>query len=101
MFYGGLVRRKNVLSVLMQCIFLMGLMTVVWALWGYSLSFGGSGAWIGNGEFLFMQNVEAYWDDATGQRVFPMEGDITRLTHMLFQGMFFCHYSSVDMWRVR
>ncbi|MEO0531848.1 MAG: ammonia channel protein, partial [Planctomycetota bacterium] len=38
MFYGGLVRRKNVLSVLMQCVFLMGLMTVLWALYGYSLA---------------------------------------------------------------
>ena len=41
LFYSGLVRRKNVLSVMMQCVFLMGLMTVVWALWGYSLAFGG------------------------------------------------------------
>ena len=32
MFYGGLVRKKNVLSVMMQCVFLMGLMTVIWAL---------------------------------------------------------------------
>ena len=49
MFYSGLVRKKNVLGVMMQCIFLMGLMTVVWALWGYSLAFGGQGeAWIGN-----------------------------------------------------
>ena len=41
MFYGGLVRKKNVLGVVMQCVFLMALMTVVWALWGYSLAFGG------------------------------------------------------------
>src|SRR5262245_7137101 len=41
MFYSGLVRKKNVLSVMMQCLFLMGLLTVVWGLWGYSLSFGG------------------------------------------------------------
>ncbi len=41
MFYGGLVRKKNVLGVMMQCIFLMALMTVIWALWGYSLCFGG------------------------------------------------------------
>ena len=39
LFYSGLVRKKNVLGVMMQCIFLMGLMTVVWALWGYSLAF--------------------------------------------------------------
>ena len=41
MFYGGLVRKKNVLGVMMQCIFLMGLMTVIWGLYGYSLAFGG------------------------------------------------------------
>ena len=33
LFYGGLVRRKNIISVLMQCFFLMGLMSIVWALW--------------------------------------------------------------------
>ena len=41
MFYGGLVRKKNVLGVMMQCIFLMGMMSVIWALCGYSLAFGG------------------------------------------------------------
>ena len=72
MFYSGLVRKKNVLSVMMQCLFLMGLMTVIWALWGYTLAFGGSGGeegyspWIGNMEYLMMNNVEAYWDDAAG-----------------------------------
>ncbi len=40
LFYGGLVRKKNILSVMMQCIFLMGLMSVVWAVVGYSLAFG-------------------------------------------------------------
>lgn len=91
MFYGGLVRKKNVLSVMMQCVFLMAIMTVVWALWGYSLSFGGGAdnPWIGNGEFLFMQNVARQWDAATNAPVTPMEGAIPRLTHMLFQGMFF------------
>ena len=39
-FYGGLVRRKNVLSVLMQCMFILCLVTVQWILFGYSLSFG-------------------------------------------------------------
>ncbi len=39
-FYGGLVRRKNVLSVLMQCIFILCLITIQWVLFGYSLSFG-------------------------------------------------------------
>jgi Amt family ammonium transporter len=87
LFYSGLVRKKNVLSVMMQCVFLMALMSVVWSLWGYSLSFGGSGGWLGNGEFLFLRNVQCAWQDA-GIFV-PMEGKIPRLTHMLFQGMFF------------
>ena len=83
MFYSGLVRKKNVLSVMMQCVSLMALMTVVWALWGYSLSFGGSGAWIGDGEFLAMRNVQLEYGAPP-----PVEGTLPRLTHMLFQGMF-------------
>lgn len=91
MFYGGLVRKKNVLSIVMQCIFLMALMTVIWALWGYSLAFGGGAdnPVIGNGEFLFMNNVARQWDAAAAAPMTPMEGAIPRLTHMLFQGMFF------------
>lgn len=93
MFYGGLVRRKNILSVLMQCIFLMGLMTVLWALYGYSLAFGGDGAYIGNGDYFFMKDVARSWDESAGAAVEPMldlDGSkIPLLTHMLFQGMFF------------
>lgn len=90
MFYGGLVRRKNVLSVMMQCVFLMGLMTVVWALYGYSLAFGGDdGGWVGNGDYLFMNGVQREWSEAAGEPITPMFGDMTMLTHMLFQGMFF------------
>lgn len=89
MFYGGLVRKKNVLGVMMQCLFLMGLMTVLWALYGYSLAFGGDDPYIGNGDYLFMKDVQRTWDDATGTIIEPMEGGIPRLTHMLFQGMFF------------
>jgi Amt family ammonium transporter len=40
LFYGGLVRRKNVLSILMQCMFILGLVSVTWVLIGYSLAFG-------------------------------------------------------------
>jgi Amt family ammonium transporter len=86
-FYSGLVRKKNVLGVMMQCMFLMGLMSVIWSLWGYSLAFGGSGGWLGNGEYLFLNNVQSEWRD--GAPYVPMEGSIPRLTHMLFQGMFF------------
>jgi Amt family ammonium transporter len=89
MFYGGLVRRKNVLSVMMQMVFLMGLMTIIWAIYGYSLAFGGGGdgSWIGNGDYLFMNGVQREWNGA--EPVTPMEGRMTRMTHMLFQGMFF------------
>jgi Amt family ammonium transporter len=98
MFYGGLVRKKNVLGVMMQCFFLMGLMTIIWALYGYSLAFGGDAAdpdntgynkWIGNGDFLFMKDVTLSWDEDAGAAVQPTELKIPRLTHMLFQGMFF------------
>ncbi len=89
MFYGGLVRRKNVLSVMMQCICLMGLMTVIWATYGYSLAFGGDGGWVGNGDYLFMNGVQREWNEALGEPLTPMEGEMARLTHMLFQGMFF------------
>jgi Amt family ammonium transporter len=94
LFYSGLVRKKNVLGVMMQCVFLMGLMTVVWALWGYSLSFGGDGAWVGDGEYLFMQNVARSWDEQAQAPMTPMFNAeenyrIPMLTHMLFQGMFF------------
>ncbi len=87
MFYGGLVRRKNVLSVMMQCVFLMGLMTFIWAIYGYSFAFGGDGGWFGNFDYLFMNGVERQWNGV--EPVTPMEGSMTRLTHMLFQGMFF------------
>ncbi|MCO6457814.1 MAG: ammonium transporter [Pirellulaceae bacterium] len=92
MFYSGLVRRKNVLSVMMQCVFLMGLMTVVWALWGYSLSFGGvpdsqefpHNPYVGSLQYIFMNNVQIAADGTA-----PMAGNIPELTFMAFQGMFF------------
>jgi len=89
LFYSGLVRKKNVLGVIMQCVFLMALMTVIWALWGYTLSFGGSGPYIGNFDYLLMNNVQAPWEN--GEPKIPMYPGLTipTLTHMLFQGMFF------------
>lgn len=94
MFYGGLVRKKNVLGVMMQCVFLMGLMTVIWGTYGYSLAFGGTDKYIGNADYLFMKGVQRHYDASTNSVVTPMfnEGQpfqIPRLTHMLFQGMFF------------
>ena len=56
-FYGGMVRRKNVLGMLMQNIFAMGLISVLWAAIGFSLAFGGTNGWIGNLDFALLKNV--------------------------------------------
>ncbi|MEA3077854.1 MAG: ammonium transporter, Amt family [Actinomycetota bacterium] len=58
-FYGGMVRSKNVLGMLMQNIFAMGLLAVLWALVAFSLAFGdfGNGGWIGNLDFVGLKNV--------------------------------------------
>ena len=48
-FYGGLVRAKNVLNLMMQCFMVMGLVSITWVLWGYSIAFGPSiGGFVGN-----------------------------------------------------
>jgi ammonium transporter, Amt family len=48
-FYGGLVRRKNILSTIIQCMVIFAVVSLVWALWGYTLVFGPTvGGWIGN-----------------------------------------------------
>ena len=91
LFYGGLVRKKNILGVMMQCIFLMGLMSVVWALWGYSLAFGKDilGGFVGGGEYLLLNGVIPHWDAALNKAVVPAAGSIPRSVHMVFQMMFF------------
>ena len=58
LFYGGLVRQKNVLAIMMQSFALMALITVLWALVGYSLCFG-TGRFIGNFELAFLRGVGA------------------------------------------
>jgi Amt family ammonium transporter len=91
LFYGGLVRKKNVLSILMQCAFLTGVMSIVWALWGYSLAFAPdvAGGLIGGGDYLLLNNVIPTWDASTQSPFVPLEGSIPRALHMAFQMMFF------------
>ena len=90
MFYGGLVRKKNILGVMMQCIFLVGVMSLVWALWGYSLVFsgdlGGAG-FIGDFGYAGLNGVIPTWEN--GQQVIPQVAAIPRSVHMIFQMMFF------------
>ncbi len=57
LFYGGLVRAKNVLSVLMQVLTVFSLLLLLWVVYGYSLAFSGGGAVIGNFHKLFLHGV--------------------------------------------
>ena len=57
LFYGGMVRSKNVLSVLVQVITVFSLLVVLWIFYGYSLAFSGEGAWLGNLDKLFLKGV--------------------------------------------
>ena len=60
LFYGGLVRAKNVLSVLVQCFVIACVVSILWVVYGYSLSFGDGGsmnAWIGGLDNAFLANV--------------------------------------------
>lgn len=59
LFYGGLVRSKNMLSVLMQVMVVFSLISVLWAVYGYSLAFGGEGLIFGNFDKLFLKGVTA------------------------------------------
>lgn len=77
LFYGGLVRKKNILGTMMQSFAMMALMTLLWALYGYSLSFGSGNMFIGGFEYAFMSGVGT-----------EPNGTIPHLTFMVFQLMF-------------
>jgi ammonium transporter, Amt family len=57
LFYGGLVRKKNILGTMMQSFAMMGMVTILWALVGYSLAFGHGNAFIGGFEHVFLKGV--------------------------------------------
>ena len=57
LFYGGLARSKNMLSVLVQVFVIFSLITVLWALYGYSLTFGGEGQFFGGLDKLFLKGI--------------------------------------------
>ena len=57
LFYGGLVRRKNILGTMMQSFAMMGLVTIIWAIVGYSLAFGHGNWFIGGFEHVFLRGV--------------------------------------------
>ncbi|SUZ92132.1 uncharacterized protein METZ01_LOCUS44986 [marine metagenome] len=78
LFYGGLVRSKNVLSVLMQCISIACLASLLWLAIGYSLAFGDGNAWIGDTSRLFLLGVERD----------TLSGDIPETVFFAFQMTF-------------
>ena len=81
-FYGGLVRRKNIVSTVMYSFVSMGLVGIVWVLWGYSLAFGPDiGGFVGNLEWFGLENVSA---DEPG----PYADNIPHQAFMIFQAMF-------------
>jgi len=82
LFYGGLARRKNILSLLMQCFFIMCLISLQWVLYGYSLAFApdaGHGL-IGGLQWVGLNNV--------GPAAGPYSDKIPHLAFMIFQAMF-------------
>ena len=88
-FYGGLVRRKNVLTILMQCFMLTCLISLQWVLFGYSLSFGPDvKGMIGNLSWAGLKGVSfdtPHWDVATAS---SYAGTIPHQAFMIFQMMF-------------
>jgi ammonium transporter, Amt family len=81
LFYGGLVRRKNVLATMMQSFAMMAIVTVLWAIAGYTLSFGSGNLFIGGLQNVFLRGVGALPDP-------DYAPTIPQQTFMIFQLMF-------------
>ena len=81
LFYGGLVRKKNVLATMMQSFALMAIITIVWAVIGYSLSFGTGNSFVGAFNHIFLRGV-GLQPDADYSATIPQQ------TFMVYQLMF-------------
>jgi len=84
LFYGGLVRSKNMLSVLMQCFMIFSLVTVLWTLYGYSLAFTEGNAYIGGWDRLLMKGLTVEANAAT----FSKGVVVPELGYFAFQAAF-------------
>ncbi len=78
LFYGGMVRRKNVLSSMMHSFVAMGIIAVEWVIIGYSLAFGTGNWFIGGFEHVFLRGIDLY----------STSGTIPTYAFIVFQGMF-------------
>ena len=79
LFYGGMVRRKNVLGTIMQSFFLVALISVQWVIWGYSLAFHPGNSFLGGTDWFFLKNIGV---------VNPGAPTIPHYAFVLFQAMF-------------
>src|SRR3954467_13946393 len=80
-FYGGMVRAKNVLAMLMQNFFSLGLVSVLWAVVAYSLAFGGTGKWVGTFYFAWLKYPAGAFPPGLALTIPP-------LLYMAYQMMF-------------
>ncbi len=78
-FYGGMVRRKNVLATIMQSFFLVALISVQWVIWGYSVAFGPGNDFAGGFSWMMLNNIGA---------INPAAPTIPHYAFMIFQAMF-------------
>ena len=81
LFYGGLVRRKNILGTMMQSFAMMGLVTILWAIAGYSLAFGHGNMFVGGFEHFFLRGVSLSPNP-------DYAATIPEQTYMIYQLMF-------------
>jgi len=93
MFYGGLVRTKNVLGTMMHSFAAMGIMAVLWVAVGYAMSFGSNvlGGWFGwNSDYFFLKGIdETIMDAGVPEYVFSMfQGKFAMITPALIAGAF-------------
>ncbi|EKY3231155.1 ammonium transporter AmtB [Cronobacter malonaticus] len=80
LFYGGLIRAKNVLSMLTQVSVAFALVCVLWVVYGYSLAFGSGGSFFGNMDWLLLKGI----------KITDLMGTFYQYIHVAFQGSFAC-----------
>lgn len=93
MFYGGLVRTKNVLGTMMHSYAAMGIMTILWIIFGYSMCFGSNvlGGWFGwNSDYIFLESLDtSIMDGGVPEYVFSMfQAKFAIITPALIAGAF-------------
>lgn len=87
LFYGGLIRGKNVLSMLTQVTVTFALVCILWVVYGYSLAFGEGNNFFGNINWLMLKNIE----------LTAVMGSIYQYIHVAFQAVCL-HYRRLDRW---